>query len=73
MIEFFSGIATFLESIVRFVRSLIDGVIRLLKYLVVAVNGTIELMTWLPADLAILAGGFLAVAIVYLIVGRDTK
>ena len=72
MIAFFQSIADFLASIFDLVGNIIAGIIRMLRYIGIAMTAIPQVVAYLPPDLAVLAAAFVAVAVVYLIIGRDT-
>lgn len=71
MVAFLQSIAEFLKSAVGFIVSFFQGLIRLGKYIGVAVDTINQISIYLPGDLLILAMAFIAVAVVYLLIGRE--
>lgn len=71
MLAFLESIGNFIGSIVGFLVSFFQGMIRLVKYIGIAIDTIAQVTIFLPGDLAILAGAFVAVAVVYLLIGRE--
>lgn len=71
MVAFLQSIAEFLKSAVGFIVSFFQGLIRLGKYIGVAVDTINQISIYLPGDLLILAMAFIGVAVVYLLIGRE--
>lgn len=70
MIEFFSGIADFLVSIVALVVSFIGNLTYLFEYVGKALTYVSTLSLYLPPAVPAIAMIFITVSVVYLILGR---
>lgn len=72
MIAFLQSIADFIVSIFDLIGNIIAGIIRMVRYIGIAMQAIPQVVAYIPPDLAVLALAFVAVAVVYLIIGRDT-
>lgn len=73
MIAFLESIADFIASIFDLIGNIIAGIIRMIRYIGIAMTAIPQVVAYLPPDLAVLAVAFVGVAVVYLIIGRDTS
>lgn len=72
MLAFLEGLADLISSLINFVISIIQGIFRMVRYVGIAMQTLGTVMTYIPADLAVLAAAFISVAVVYLIIGRSS-
>lgn len=71
MFNFFSSIFEFIEMILDFVISSIEGLISVVINVVRASGFLLECVAFLPPQLVAAAGAVIGISVVYMIVGRD--
>lgn len=71
MLAFFESIANAIQAVFEFLQHIFEGFIRMVQYIGIAVQTVGTIIAKIPPDLAVIASGFIAVSVVYLIIGRE--
>lgn len=68
----FAALWDIINSIIRFITSVIDGIINIFRILPSIISVATNSLGYLPSMLAAFAAITIAVSVIYLIVGRNT-
>lgn len=71
MFKFFASIFDFIEMMLDFLISTVEGLIDVVINVVAASGYLLQCIAFLPAPLIAAAGAVIGVSVVYMIVGRD--